>query len=227
MPVDPRRCAGLGCRSAGPAWPAREEAASVRCGIGSWAELWHRLLGRAASESGRLRHEHRARGPGHRRQTALMSTTPSDLAHGQSLGRHRTPFRGRGGRRAGPSSAARSGIRPRFGGRIACVPFTISDLRVHHPDPGVHHERSGCSRCTDPGVHDGVIRAFTMGRYAQSRRASAQDTSRKLCRSLRNKGYIAYPETSGRFFDPSYASTSSSARASWRSAVSKPSVNQA
>jgi hypothetical protein len=72
-----------------------------------------------------------------------------------------------------------------------------------------------------------VIRAFTMGRYAQSRRASAQDTSRKLCRSLRNKGYIAYPETSGRFFDPSYASTSSSARASWRSAVSKPSVNQA
>ena len=32
---------------------------------------------------------------------------------------------------------------------------------------------------------------------------------------------------SGRFFDPSYASPSSSARASWRSAVSKPSVNQA
>ena len=192
-----------------------------------WAELWHRLPGQGSVRVWAIT----SRAPSPRTwpppPDGLNVDYPSDLAHGQSLGRHRTPFRGRGGRRAGPSSAARSGIRPRFGGRIACVPFTISDLRVHHPDPGVHHERSGCSRCTDPGVHDGVIRAFTMGRYAQSRRASAQDTSRKLCRSLRNKGYIAYPETSGRFFDPSYASTSSSARASWRSAVSKPSVNQA
>jgi hypothetical protein len=46
--------------------------------------------------------------------------------------------------------------------------FTITDLRVHHPDPGVHHERSGCSRCTDLRVHLRPIRAFTFDRYAQS-----------------------------------------------------------
>jgi len=28
-------CAGIGCRSAGRAWSAREEAANVRCGIGA------------------------------------------------------------------------------------------------------------------------------------------------------------------------------------------------
>src|SRR5262249_36906631 len=56
---------------------------------------------------------------------------------------------------------------PGFGGRIACTPFTISDLRVHHPDLGVHDERSRCSRCADPRVHDGPIPAFTFGRYAQ------------------------------------------------------------
>src|SRR5207245_10635295 len=38
--------------------------------------------------------------------------------------------------------------------------FTITDLRVHHPDLGVHHERSGCSRGTDLRVHVRPIRAL-------------------------------------------------------------------
>ena len=100
-------------------------------------------------------------------QGPLLSQNFADLPHGQSLGRHRTPFVCGGRRRAGPSSVACSGARPPFGGRIACPAFTITDLRVHHPDLGVHHERSGCSRCTDPSVHDRPIRAFTFDRHAQ------------------------------------------------------------
>jgi hypothetical protein len=38
-------------------------------------------------------------------------------------------------------------------------PVTITDRRIHHPGPGVHHERSRCSRCTDPGVHVRPARA--------------------------------------------------------------------
>jgi Protein of unknown function (DUF3293) len=45
--------------------------------------------------------------------------------------------------------------------------FTFTDLRVHHPDPGVHHDRSGRSRCPNLRVHVGVIPAFSFDRYAQ------------------------------------------------------------
>jgi hypothetical protein len=58
---------------------------------------------------------------------------------------------------------------PRFGGRITPSLFTITDLRVHHPDPGVHHERSGCSRCTDPCVH--VLAVFEERQKARRKEA--------------------------------------------------------
>src|SRR5207245_395228 len=70
------------------------------------------------------------------------------------------PFRSWSGRRAGPSSVAADGRPPPGGqGRL----FTITDLRVHHADLGVHDgpillftlRRSGCSRWTDLGVHHG------------------------------------------------------------------------
>jgi hypothetical protein len=72
-----------------------------------------------------------------------------------------------------PASPAQTPA-PRCGGRIAWSAFTITDLRVHHRDPGVHHERSGCSRCTDPGVHDRPIRAFTFGRHAHYQYATSE-----------------------------------------------------
>lgn len=78
-------------------------------------------------------------------QGPLLSEDFPDLAHGQSLGRRRTPFVDRGGRRAEPSSVARSGVRPRFGGRIACAPFTISDLGLRYP-PGAHSPHRAVSR---------------------------------------------------------------------------------
>src|SRR6185295_19487110 len=54
-------------------------------------------------------------------QGPLLSEDLSNLTHGQSLGRQRAPFV-RGGGRAGPSSVARSGARPRGAGSP-----------VHHP----------------------------------------------------------------------------------------------
>ena len=44
------------------------------------------------------------------------------------------------GRRAGPSNVACSGARPDVPGQSRLC--TITDLRVHHPDLGVHHERA-------------------------------------------------------------------------------------
>jgi hypothetical protein len=47
--------------------------------VGRTRELWHRLLRRSTSESGRLRHEDEAHGPGGRRQRGLMlATLPTD-----------------------------------------------------------------------------------------------------------------------------------------------------
>jgi hypothetical protein len=76
------------------------------------------------------------------------------------------------------------GARPVRGqGRL----FTITDLRVHHPDLGVHHERSGCSRCVDPSVHVRPIQAFSLGRYAH------QEFDRAACHGCKH----SFPPRSG------------------------------
>ena len=63
------------------------------------------------------------------------------------------PFRRGGGRRAGPPSVARSGARP-GGGRVACSrsPIYVFTLLIL------------AFTMTDPGVHVGVILAFTFDR---------------------------------------------------------------
>jgi len=55
-----------------------------------------------------------------------------------------------------------SGARPPGQGRL----FTITDLRVHHADRAVQHDRSGCSPCSDLGVHVRPIWVFTLDRNA-------------------------------------------------------------
>jgi hypothetical protein len=68
-----------------------------------------------------------------------------------------------------------------YRGQGRCYLFTITDLRIHYPDPGVHHDRSGCPRGADLRVHVRVIRAFSFVRHAHYRTSYGRIISWSSC----------------------------------------------